>query len=144
MSNMWFTGPIKSFNSLEWTLSKILGRSQFGAVTVMIVTSHHWRRYVGDFICDRFKILVTKSWCWRHFSLCWWFFQSVTNVCDFTNTFRHQHRCNRSVVMETKSTDTHWWNFEIFDLVRSVQNSCWWPTFEIEKVANRIILSPKS
>ena len=96
-------------------------------------------------------MFVTKSLCWRHFSLCWWFFQSITNVCNLSPThsatnIRHQHRCNRSVVMKTKSKDTLV-KFRKAPqnrschkiLVRSVQKPCWWPTFERNVFVTKII-----
>ena len=89
MSNIWFTGPIKSFNPLEWTLSGIPGQSQFGALTVMMVTTLCW--WLFDY--DRFKMLVTNHNVGDIFSYVGDFFDRwPTSV----TCYQHENEINRS------------------------------------------------
>ena len=51
----------------------------------MLVISLCWWPYDGDW----FQMLVAKSLCWRHFPLCWWFFNGLNR--SPTSWIGHQH-----------------------------------------------------
>ena len=65
-------------------------------------------------------MLVTESFCWRRFHLCWYFLlfiKSVNNIQQlsaiyFVSNIRHQHRC-RPKFWHVIPSNFYWLNFEI-------------------------------
>ena len=82
-------------------LNQRLSGGHAKVVTVMLVTSLCWWLYDGDW----FEMLVTESFCWRLFSLCWWFSQCIKSVINILNRSPTPQICHQHIWSPTSVTN---------------------------------------